>query len=105
MVSHVPVALLQVPAIWHGPVGAHSTGAPVHAPLTQAMVGQAVHVVGFGNNNGQAGTGSGLKREIFTKNVTGLWPTWKDIKQAFPAVCRGTALGSMLVRVRRPRDD
>jgi putative tricarboxylic transport membrane protein len=38
----------------------------------------------------------GEDREIFTKSVTGLWPSWKDIKQAFPAVCRGTALGSML---------
>ena len=38
----------------------------------------------------------GEEREIFTKSVTGLWPNWSDIKQAFPAVCRGTALGSML---------
>ncbi|MGZ5084630.1 MAG: tripartite tricarboxylate transporter permease, partial [Usitatibacter sp.] len=36
----------------------------------------------------------GEEREIFTKSVTGLWPNWKDIKQAFPAVCRGTVLGS-----------
>src|SRR3954462_7455618 len=38
----------------------------------------------------------GEEREIFTKSVTGLWPNWSDIKQAFPAVCRGTVLGSML---------
>jgi putative tricarboxylic transport membrane protein len=38
----------------------------------------------------------GEEREIFTKNVTGLWPNWKDIKQAFPAVVRGTMLGSFL---------
>jgi TctA family transporter len=38
----------------------------------------------------------GEEREVFTKNVTGLWPNWSDIKQAFPAVLRGTALGSML---------
>jgi TctA family transporter len=36
------------------------------------------------------------KREVFVKNVTGLWPNWADIKQAFPAVCRGTLLGSAL---------
>lgn len=36
------------------------------APMTKAMVGSPVHVVGFGNDNGQAGTGSGLKREIHT---------------------------------------
>src|ERR1700687_5217639 len=38
----------------------------------------------------------GEEREVFTKSVTGLWPNWTDIKQAFPAVVRGTALGSML---------
>jgi putative tricarboxylic transport membrane protein len=38
----------------------------------------------------------GEEREIFTKSVTGLWPNWQDIRQAFPAVCRGTILGSML---------
>ena len=38
----------------------------------------------------------GEEREIFTKSVTGLWPNWSDIKQAFPAVVRGTILGSAL---------
>jgi TctA family transporter len=38
----------------------------------------------------------GEEREVFTKNITGLWPNWKDIKQAFPATLRGTALGSFL---------
>jgi putative tricarboxylic transport membrane protein len=38
----------------------------------------------------------GEEREIFVKSVTGLWPTWADIKQAFPATVRGTILGSML---------
>jgi TctA family transporter len=38
----------------------------------------------------------GEKREIFTKSITGLLPTWADIKQATPATLRGTALGSML---------
>ncbi|MBA3507060.1 MAG: tripartite tricarboxylate transporter permease [Betaproteobacteria bacterium] len=36
------------------------------------------------------------KREVFTKNVTGLWLKWKDFKEAFPAILRGTALGSIL---------
>ena len=40
--------------------------------------------------------GGGEKREVFTKKVTGLMPTWQDIKAAFPAICRGTALGSFL---------
>jgi putative tricarboxylic transport membrane protein len=38
----------------------------------------------------------GEKREVFTKNITGLLPNWKDIKQAFPATVRGTMLGSAL---------
>ncbi len=35
-------------------------------------------------------------REVFTKDVKGLWPTFDDFKNAFPAVLRGTALGSLL---------
>jgi len=35
-------------------------------------------------------------REVFTKNVKGLWPTFQDFKDAFPAVLRGTTLGSIL---------
>ena len=35
-------------------------------------------------------------REVFTKDVKGLWPTAEDFRQGFPAVLRGTALGSVL---------
>jgi putative tricarboxylic transport membrane protein len=35
-------------------------------------------------------------REVFTKDVKGLWPTKKDFRQATPAVLRGTVLGSVL---------
>ncbi len=35
-------------------------------------------------------------REVFTKDVKGLWPTKQDFKDAWPAVLRGTALGSVL---------
>src|SRR5258706_8532644 len=38
----------------------------------------------------------GEEREVFTKSVTGLWPSWQDIKDSFPAVVRGTLLGSAL---------
>ncbi len=38
----------------------------------------------------------GENREVFVKNVTGLWPNWKDIKQCTWPVIRGTALGSFL---------
>jgi putative tricarboxylic transport membrane protein len=36
------------------------------------------------------------QREVFTKDVKGLWPTREDFKLAAPAVLRGTALGSLL---------
>ena len=36
------------------------------------------------------------EREIFTKNVTGLWPNWSDIKRCFMPVVRGTIIGSAL---------
>ena len=35
-------------------------------------------------------------REVFTKDVKGLWPTKQDLKDSFPAIVRGTALGSIL---------
>ena len=35
-------------------------------------------------------------REVFTKDVKGLWPTRQDFSDAWPAVLRGTALGSIL---------
>jgi putative tricarboxylic transport membrane protein len=36
------------------------------------------------------------QREIFTKKVTGLLPTWQDIKDSTPSILRGTVLGSAL---------
>jgi TctA family transporter len=36
------------------------------------------------------------QREVFTKKVKGLWPTKQDFMDAYPAVLRGTALGSLL---------
>jgi TctA family transporter len=38
----------------------------------------------------------GANREVFVNKVTGLMPTWKDIKSSSGAILRGTALGSML---------
>jgi putative tricarboxylic transport membrane protein len=35
-------------------------------------------------------------REVFTSKVTNIFPRWKDMKEAFPAMCRGTAIGSVL---------
>jgi TctA family transporter len=55
----------------------------------------AMGVFGFGEiiaNLGQPEE----KREVFTKDVKGLWPTRQDLRDAFPAMLRGTALGSIL---------
>jgi TctA family transporter len=55
----------------------------------------AMGVFGFGEiiaNLGQPAE----HREVFTKEVKGLWPTRQDFKEAWPAVVRGTALGSLL---------
>src|ERR1700682_2992726 len=38
----------------------------------------------------------GEQREVFVKNVTGLWPNLKDIKQCAWPTIRGTMLGSFL---------
>ena len=35
-------------------------------------------------------------REVFTSKVTNLMPRWADFKRAFPAILRGTSLGSVL---------
>jgi TctA family transporter len=55
----------------------------------------AMGVFGFGeiiSNLGQPAE----HREVFTSHVKGLWPTKQDFKDAWPAVMRGTALGSIL---------
>jgi putative tricarboxylic transport membrane protein len=59
------------------------------------FVAIAMGVFGFGeiiSNLGQPAE----HREVFTKDVKGLWPTKQDFKDAWPAVVRGTALGSLL---------
>jgi putative tricarboxylic transport membrane protein len=55
----------------------------------------AMGVFGFGEIIANLGRPA-EHREVFTKNVTGLMPTRQDFKDAFPAVLRGTALGSLL---------
>ena len=55
----------------------------------------AMGVFGFGEVIANLGK-SAEHRQVFTKNVTGLWPTRQDFKQAWPSVVRGTALGSLL---------
>ena len=59
------------------------------------FVAIAMGVFGFGEIISNLGRPA-EHREVFTKDVKGLWPTVADFKQAFPAVLRGTALGSIL---------
>ncbi len=55
----------------------------------------AMGVFGFGEIIANLGMPA-EHREVFTKDVKGLWPTKQDFKDAWPAVVRGTVLGSAL---------
>ena len=55
----------------------------------------AMGVFGFGEIIANLGMPA-EHREVFTKDVKGLWPTKQDFKDSWPAVVRGTALGSLL---------
>ncbi len=59
------------------------------------IVGIAMGMFGFGEIIANLGRPA-EHREVFTKDVHGLWPTRQDMKVALPAVLRGTALGSIL---------
>jgi putative tricarboxylic transport membrane protein len=59
------------------------------------FVAIAMGVFGFGEIISNLGRPA-EHREVFTKDVKDLWPTRQDFKDAFPAVLRGTALGSVL---------
>jgi TctA family transporter len=59
------------------------------------FVAIAMGMFGFGEIIGNLGMPA-EHREVFTKDVKGLWPTLQDFKDAWPAVVRGTALGSIL---------
>ncbi|MEX8519078.1 MAG: tripartite tricarboxylate transporter permease [Leptothrix sp. (in: b-proteobacteria)] len=67
------------------------------AELTDGIgfVGIAMGVFGFGEIIVNLGLPA-EHREVFTKDVKGLWPTKKDFQEAWPAVLRGTALGCIL---------
>ncbi|HET9976527.1 MAG TPA: tripartite tricarboxylate transporter permease [Burkholderiaceae bacterium] len=55
----------------------------------------AMGVFGFGEIIANLGRPA-EHREVFTKDVKGLWPTREDFRNAWPAVIRGTSLGSLL---------
>ena len=59
------------------------------------FVAIAMGVFGFGEIIANLGMPA-EHREVFTKDVKGLWPTKQDFKDMTPAVLRGTALGSIL---------
>lgn len=59
------------------------------------FVAIAMGVFGFGEIIANLGRPA-EHREVFTKDVKGLWPTKQDFHDAWPAVVRGTALGSIL---------
>jgi len=59
------------------------------------FVAIAMGVFGFGEIIANLGRPA-EHREVFTKDVKGLWPTKDDFLRAWPAVIRGTALGSVL---------
>jgi putative tricarboxylic transport membrane protein len=59
------------------------------------FVAIAMGVFGFGEIISNLGKPA-EHREVFTKDVKGLWPTREDFRQAWPAVLRGTSLGSIL---------
>ena len=67
------------------------------AELTDGIsfVAIAMGVFGFGEIIANLGKPA-EHREVFTKDVKGLWPTKQDFRDAAPAVLRGTALGSVL---------
>ncbi|MBB1161215.1 tripartite tricarboxylate transporter permease [Aquariibacter albus] len=67
------------------------------AELTDGIsfVAIAMGVFGFGEIIANLGKPA-EHREVFTKDVKGLWPTKQDFRDAAPAVLRGTALGSIL---------
>jgi putative tricarboxylic transport membrane protein len=59
------------------------------------FVAIAMGVFGFGEIMSNLGRPA-EHREVFTKDVKGLWPTREDFRLAWPAAVRGTALGSIL---------
>ena len=63
-----------------------------HTALTSAMTGSPVHVVGFGNDNGQRATGAGKKREIHTA-LAGLEQGVANVGKPGRTTCQGDSGG------------
>ncbi len=68
-------------------------------PLLQGgldFVPLAMGVFGLSEIVSNLEKGEGAKGEMIAAHITGLMPTWEDIKASAPAILRGTALGSAL---------
>jgi len=50
----------------------------------------------FGINEIMANLTNPERRDVLSSRISGLMPTWKDIKESSGAIVRGTALGSLL---------
>src|SRR5438093_516042 len=96
-------ALIMLAGIYYGAqYGGSTTASLIHVPGQSGsaapgigFVGIAKGVFGFGEIISSLGMPA-EHREVFTKEVKGLWPTRQDFHDAWPAVLRGTALGSLL---------
>jgi TctA family transporter len=60
-----------------------------------SFVAIAMGMFGFGEIIANLGRPA-EQREVFTRNVKGLWPSRRDFKDMAPAALRGTLLGSLL---------
>src|ERR1700687_3323718 len=56
----------------------------------------AMGVFGFAEIIRNLDAGAEMDRELVQQKITGLMPTKKDLKDSFPAIVRGTILGSIL---------
>src|SRR5467141_2086140 len=56
----------------------------------------AMGVFGFAEIIRNLDAGAEMDRDLVQQKITGLMPTKKDLKDSFPAILRGTALGSIL---------
>jgi V8-like Glu-specific endopeptidase len=66
--------------------------------LTSAMKGSPVHVVGFGNDDGQASTGAGKKREIHTV-LAGLEHGVANVGKPGRTTCQGDSGGPSFMNI------
>ena len=65
------------------------------AAICEALAARGFQVIQVAGVESTPATGV-ARRETFTDHITNLFPTKEDFKRMFPAVLRGTALGSAL---------